>query len=544
MQYNRSKGAIVMETTVINATEYRNLPLALLTESATNPRRTFDEKSLHELADSIRVQGVLSPLLVRPKDERSFEIVAGARRYRAAQMAEAATVPVRIVSLSDAAALEAQLIENLQRDAVHPMEEAEGFKRLLDFEEPQYTVEQIAAKVGKPAAYVLHRLKLADLIPAVVEVFYRNEIGVSHALLLAKLPADMQPAALSACFKEVYNGGEKAAKVLLPVRVLRFWIETNVLLLLKDAPFDKKDAHLVAIAGSCIDCPQRTGHNKLLFSDFGKQDACTNPSCFSAKVDAHIAKTVADKPKLVQISTAYGQQRDGSPVLPRNKYVAIREEKPKDKEQAQQPQYKTCKFIAEAIVAEGEGQGTMQKVCANPECPVHHPKPKKQTPQNVADNAKAKAEQDRQRREQAISETTGIRVLSAIGAAVPVRLMKRDLLFVVERLAAMLDENRLAIVARQHGIRKTKDSDSITKLFAAFLRRTEESVLGRVMVELTIVLAAARSNAPSVLKDAAAAYKVDTDAIASKVKKEFSDKEKARAVNKPVAKAVKKAKAA
>ena len=125
--------------------------------------------------------------------------------------------------------------------------------------------------------------------------------------------------------------------------------------------------------------------------------------------------------------------------------------------------------------------------------------------------------------------------------------MKRDLLFVVERLAAMLDENRLAIVAKQHGIRKAKDSDSIPKLFVAFLRRAEESLLGRIIVELTIVIAASRGNAPVVLKDAAATYKVDTDAIAAKVKKEFADKEKAKAA-KPVAKAqpkaVKKAKAA
>ena len=98
-------------TTIANATEYRNLPLALLTESKTNPRRTFENDSLKELAESIRTQGILSPLLVRPVSEQGFEIVFGARRYRAAQMAEAATVPVRIKNLTDAEALEAQLIE-------------------------------------------------------------------------------------------------------------------------------------------------------------------------------------------------------------------------------------------------------------------------------------------------------------------------------------------------------------------------------------------------------------------------------------------------
>jgi len=93
------------------ATEYRNLPLAVLTESATNPRRIFEDSALKELAESIRSQGVLSPLLVRPLTDQSFEIIAGARRYRAAQIAEAPTVPVRIVNLTDAEALEAQLIE-------------------------------------------------------------------------------------------------------------------------------------------------------------------------------------------------------------------------------------------------------------------------------------------------------------------------------------------------------------------------------------------------------------------------------------------------
>ena len=96
-------------------TEYRDLPLAVLTESATNPRRIFENSALKELATSIRVQGVLSPLLVRPLNDRSFEIVAGARRFRAAQMAKAETVPVRIVNLTDAEALEAQLVENLIR---------------------------------------------------------------------------------------------------------------------------------------------------------------------------------------------------------------------------------------------------------------------------------------------------------------------------------------------------------------------------------------------------------------------------------------------
>jgi ParB family chromosome partitioning protein len=519
----------------------QDVPLALLDESPTNPRQHFDEKGMNELAETIAKSGVLQAILARPKNDR-LQIVFGARRYRGSQLAGKSTIPTVIREMTDAEVVEAQLVENLQRRDVHPMEEAEGYKRLLSFIEPTYTIEQIAAKVGKTPVYIATRLKLTELCDEVAAAFYGNDIGVGHALLLAKLPEEVQKQGLSACFKEMYTGnGDKPSRLLLPVRNLRFWIETNVLLLLKDAPFSKRDAQLVPAAGSCVDCPKRTGQNKLLFADLGKQDACTDPRCYQTKVQAHITVTVAAKPKLVQISTAYRQVTEGSPILPRNHYVAIRDDKPKDKEQAKRPEFKSCKYTTEAIVAEGEGQGTLQKVCPQADCPVHHPKTTKE-PTNAADTAKWKAEQEKQRRDEAISNTTGIRVLAAIGSAVPVRLMKRDLLFVVERLAGMLDENRLAIVAKQHGIKKTKDNDSVAKLFAAYLRRAEESALGRVTVELTIVLAASRSNPPQVLKDAAAVYKVDTDTIASKVKQEFVAKEKAKRVTavvtpKPPAKA-------
>ncbi|MFC6645540.1 ParB/RepB/Spo0J family partition protein [Granulicella cerasi] len=527
-----------METQVIQATEYRNVSLSLLNESKTNPRRTFEETALKELADSIRTQGVLSPLLVRPITENGFEIIAGARRYRAAQMAETPTVPVRIVNLSDAEALEAQLVENLVRSEIHPMEEAQGFRALLDLEEPKYSIEQIGARVGKSPAFVAQRLKLTDLIPSAVDAFYADEIGVGHALLLAKLPADQQEEALKACFKEVYNGASKPARILLPVRNLQFWIDSNILLVLKDAPFNKRDAQLVPSAGSCADCPKRTGHNKLLFGDdLGRQgDRCTDPNCYQAKVSAHVAKTIAARPELVQISSAYGGQKEGSPVLPRNKYTAIRDDKPKSTDEAKRPEFKVCKFTTEAIITEGSDIGTLHKVCANPSCPVHHPKQKADR-----DDQRWKAEQEKQRKEQAIANITGLRVLSAIGAAVPVRLLKRDLLFVIERLVSVLDEGRIETLTRQHGIRQKRDDGGLQKTLSVFLRRADEGTLSRLLVETCILLAASRGNPSSVLKEAAIAYKVDTDGIASKVRQEFAAKDKAKKAPQPAAKTAKKA---
>jgi ParB family chromosome partitioning protein len=123
--------------------------------------------------------------------------------------------------------------------------------------------------------------------------------------------------------------------------------------------------------------------------------------------------------------------------------------------------------------------------------------------------------------------------LKAIGEAVPVRLMKRDLLFVLMQTYPLLGEWQFQTLARQHGIRKDHESNVLDKLFAAFLRRTDEGTLSRLLVEVSVVLASGRSNGTNALREAAAVYKVDTDAIALKVKQEFAAKEKAKKGAKP-----------
>ncbi|MFP5211702.1 MAG: chromosome partitioning protein ParB, partial [Acidobacteriota bacterium] len=354
-----------------------------------------------------------------------------------------------------------------------------------------------------------------------------------HALLLAKLQPEQQEQALAACYQEAYGNGSKSKRILLPVRHLQQWIEYNILLELAAAPFSKEDAQLVPAAGSCLECPKRTGHNVLLFDGIGpRHDSCSDPNCYAAKLDRHVKQTVAAKPKLVQISTAYGQPAEGSTVIPRNKYVEIKQEKPQNNKQRDWPEYKTCKSTTEAIITEGTEKGELRKICADPNCPVHHPKKQKPTA-----DANWKAEQEKQRRAEALAQATGLRVLNAIVAAVPVRLMKRDLLFIVERVATMLDERRLEIVARNRGIKKSKDSDSIPKLLSAYIRKADEGELGRLLMEMVILHSArTQPDAGNALKQAADHYKVDTDAIALKVKQEIAAKEKAKATQKTIAK--------
>jgi len=122
-------------------------------ESSSNPRKRFDETSLSELAASLTTQGVLAPLLVREVDDSKYEVIAGARRLRAAKIAELEKVPVRIVKLTDAEAIEAQCVENLQREDIHPLEEALGFKSLLELAGP-YNIAHISARSGKSEAYI------------------------------------------------------------------------------------------------------------------------------------------------------------------------------------------------------------------------------------------------------------------------------------------------------------------------------------------------------------------------------------------------------
>jgi ParB family chromosome partitioning protein len=119
--------------------------------------------------------------------------------------------------------------------------------------------------------------------------------------------------------------------------------------------------------------------------------------------------------------------------------------------------------------------------------------------------------------------------------------MKRDLLFVLMQLFPFLNEWQLQTLARQHGIRKDRETDMLDKLFAAFLRRTDEGTLSRLLVEVSVVLASPRGNGTNALRDAAAVYKVDTDTIALEVKQEFAAKAKAKNEARPVAKVKKTA---
>ena len=166
----------------------RLVPVDRLTPGPFQPRREFDEIGLAELADSLRTRGILQPLLVRPSQEGgdALEIVAGERRWRAAQMAGLHEVPCLVRDLSDGETLEVALVENLQREDLNPMEEAEGYRRLM--EEFEHGQEALAEVVGKSRSHVANMLRLLHLPTGVRDMVADGRLTAGHARAL--LPLD------------------------------------------------------------------------------------------------------------------------------------------------------------------------------------------------------------------------------------------------------------------------------------------------------------------------------------------------------------------
>jgi ParB family chromosome partitioning protein len=467
---------------------------------------------------------------VRELEESKYEVVAGARRLRAAKLANLEKLPVRVVKLTDAEAIEAQCVENLQREDIHPLEEALGFKSLLELGEPAYTIATIASRAGKSEAYVYGRIRLADLIPPVAEAFLKDQITIGHALLIAKLPASQQQEAFSAAFRGLWTS-EGNNQVLIPVRELAAWIESNILLQLASAPFDKQDETLVSEAGSCANCPKRTGFNKLLFPDVRK-DSCTSPDCFRAKIDASVKKTLETKPQLIQISAAWNS-REGAP-LGRNQYVELEIKKPKangaTKLSANQ---KPCDKMAEAIVMDGGKRGQVVKVCADPACRIHHPNTP--SPQQVE---RERAEERKRIEKEKLAITTRHRVLATILQRVSAPLKKADLLAVAHYLIGHLSYSQVPVVAKRHKVEAKKDSASAPELLAKQVGTYDEAELCKLLLEISLLDSAYQRPTASrddVLLDAAKRYRVDAEKLQRTVAEELAAKreKKTKAAAKP-----------
>jgi ParB family chromosome partitioning protein len=170
------------------ASGLRTLDIESIHPSSKQPRKHFDDARLDELAESIRSQGIIQPLVVRVREGGGFELVAGERRWRAAQRAGLHQVPAVVREVAESQAFEMALVENLQREDLNPIEEAEGYQRLVA--EFGYTQESLSARVGKDRSTVANALRLLKLPPAVRSMVIEGRLNMGHARALLGLESD------------------------------------------------------------------------------------------------------------------------------------------------------------------------------------------------------------------------------------------------------------------------------------------------------------------------------------------------------------------
>jgi ParB/RepB/Spo0J family partition protein len=469
---------------------FESIPLSAIRPSGTNPRKHFDQLALDELTHSVQAMGVTQPLLLRPitryikiqenhgwsiyrlnsdggiiydsakpievfkkrgmfenidineeaaakriaelnAEDPAFEIVSGERRYRAATAAKLESVPAVVRDLTDDEALDIQMIENLQRADLHPVEEAEGYRALMHH---GATVEDVAKKSGKTVGHVQKIVKLLTLEVDATQLFADGHLTLGHALLLARLTPKDQERALRTLLSGSGDWTKTPIDQLIKSRLdnlkreymhgrrlvdmtetqLKDWISTNVLLQLADVPWHLGDASLLPIAGACVDCPKRSGANAALFADITTaDDVCLDSACFGEKQEAQqkrqveAAKTSGKQLLKISAATDYAPLEEKAVQVVKGATEVTR----KKVKQGQWVPAKEgeCNATIEALVVDGVDKGKLRFVCPDQQCKVHKhtvvkkvtsisasSSPKKSTAEQEAEAAKLKRYQERE----------------------------------------------------------------------------------------------------------------------------------------------------
>jgi ParB/RepB/Spo0J family partition protein len=266
-----------------------NVHLADIAPDSGQPRKYFDDRAMSEMIRSVYVSGVMQPIIIRPNTAkqgavnwRRYIIVVGERRYRAACAVAASdvsrsTIPAIIRIMTAEEALDAQIVENLQREDVNPMEEARAFRIMLD--KRKMTLQDIAANIGKIDMYVRQRLKLLQLTAPWQKILYNGKISITLAMRLASLPAAGQA--------EIYSNHQVTDEQLSDpdYRInIGDWYFKKVSGSLLDACFSLEDTKLSKKMGACVACQYNSAVSKL-FPEAEANPTCSNKQCFQQKTD-------------------------------------------------------------------------------------------------------------------------------------------------------------------------------------------------------------------------------------------------------------------
>ncbi len=494
---------------------FQIIPIKSLKESSFNPRKTYDPKKLEELTQSIKEKGILTPLILRPQNG-AYEIAAGSRRYRAAIAAGLTEVPAIIRELTDTEFIEIITIENLQREDLHPLEEAEGYRSLM--ETGHYDVAALSIKVGKSPSYIYQRLKLSDLIPEAKKAFLDEKITAGHAILIARLQPKDQKKALEECT----NYGDCS------VRALADHIESQIHLDLNSASFSKKDPELLPEAGPCTTCPKRTGFLPDLFPDIKKKDTCTDRECFHKKIRSFIDRWLEERSKNTDIpplklSGDYDYRRsklgeDLKKPIPSNLYHEI-ENKKKE----------SCQYMRVGIITEGRRMGQVMTVCIEESCKTHHGRYS-----SSSETLKWKADQKLANEKKKLEDLIRLRILDETLKQIPDDLSKEDLVFIANEFFRDLWFEYQKKILSRHDLKPIKEqyrSDTL-KPMAKYIDTLQCSDIYRLLMEMALIrnLPKPYQQKNDPLLEIARRYKVDTKQIEQAIKQEIKEKEKAKTV--------------
>lgn len=274
------------------------IEVSKINPSPRNPRKTISKEDLAELAQSIKAQGLLQPITVRPVDLEvlnkdgstthiDFEVVCGERRYRAVRMNDSATIACIVKEMTDEEAYEAMITENLQRKDVDPIEEAFAFGELV---KSGKSIDEIAARFGKPKRFVQERIKLNTLITPLKELTTSGNITIAGAIMLAKLTEDLQNKYLEG-LKSRYR---EPADIYADIREINNWI-TREFMSLENAEFleyneddetQPPTEEWNTCFEKCANCCMNTGNAGCLFYTMKGEHRCTDRKCFEKKTAA------------------------------------------------------------------------------------------------------------------------------------------------------------------------------------------------------------------------------------------------------------------
>lgn len=441
--------------------ELKTIRVADAHESAFNPRgKKFEGPSFDELVESVKAKGVLVPVLARRKGKK-YEIIAGARRFRAASIAKLAEIPANIVEMTDTEALEAQIIENLQRQDIHPLEEGAAYRKLLE-ETKGYDVATIAAKVGKSKPYIRQRLSLTELVPEAQKALRDGEMNMGQAVLIARAPAKIQQVAIKEGVRYDYDTND----------IRKLIQEQTSAELAKNPPWGKgteAEKAIAAAVGPCEECPKSAdlfGENASL--------VCPNPACYARRMAAWITQKKkeyeAKGEPLSLVSSSYRGSVKG--VLGANEYrkVALSERKGSD-------------HVHMAIIVEGtDDVGKEIAICTAKNCknkkhnPYYH-EPYKPSAKEIEQRKK---DEEKRKKDEEKAET---KLVAAIeGISWPLKGEQLDVLY--ELATEEIYDDSAAV---RLGLMKNEDDDAdsgeLLKKHVASLDDT-----GKIRVLLEVLL--------------------------------------------------------